>query len=280
MITPVTAKEGSGGGGGMSMGGMSAFAMQMSALPIPGLALPGMTSAAEIVNLLKSNILKEKILRRYQLLPVLFYQQWDAGKKDWKRGESGLSLNPLAYVRKLMGAFTSGEGKKGQKKEGGGPDTWDGIRMLDGMVMINNSVKENSITITVEYTDPETAARIAEYYLTTLTDHMSSEAKRVALINRKYLEEELGKTGDPFIKQKIYNMIAQQVETTMMAEVKENFSFKVIDPPRVPDKKIKPKRANMVLISLVVALFLGIFLTFFLEYIQKTKEKIKEQEQP
>jgi len=71
-------------------------------------------------------------------------------------------------------------------------------------------------------------------------------------------------------------MIAQQIETGMMAEVKENFAFKVIDPPMVPDRKIKPKRSKIVLVSLVVSLFLGICAAFFLEY--KNKGKTKEGE--
>ena len=52
------------------------------------------------------------------------------------------------------------------------------------------------------------AAKIVDFFLTTLTDYMSSEAKRVAVINRKYLEEQLGSTSDPFIRQKTYNLIA------------------------------------------------------------------------
>ena len=87
----------------------------------------------------------------------------------------------------------------------------------------------------------------------------------------QYLEEQLGSTADPFIKQKTYNMIAQQIETGMMAEVKENFAFKVIDPPLAPDKKIKPKRVQMVMLSLIVALFVGVFAAFFREYIEKIR---------
>nr|HPH55521.1 GNVR domain-containing protein [Smithella sp.] len=94
----------------------------------------------------------------------------------------------------------------------------------------------------------------------------------VAAINKKYLEEQLVLNTDPLIDQKIYTMIAQQLETSMMAEVKENFSFKVIDPPFVPDRKIKPKRAQMVMLSFVVALFLAVFIVFFLEYLEKMKK--------
>jgi uncharacterized protein involved in exopolysaccharide biosynthesis len=269
VITPITSKE-SGAGGGT----LSALALQFGGLP--GIVLPGGSSAAEIVNLLKSNVLREKVIVRYQLLPVLFYTQWDAEKKDWKRG--GISLNPLVYVGKLAKTITGGESQGVMKKDTGFPDVWDGLRMLDSIVKVNQNIKENIIIITVDYYDPEMAAKMVEYFLTALTDHMSSEARRVATINQKYLEEQLGKTADPFIKQKIYNLIAQQLETSMMAEVKENFAFKVIDPPKVPDKKIKPKRTQMVLLSFVVFIFMGVFLAFFMEYLEKMKSKQRESQ--
>jgi uncharacterized protein involved in exopolysaccharide biosynthesis len=268
VITPITAKD-SGGGGTLS-----ALAMQFGGLP--GIVLPGGSSASEIVNLLKSNILREKVIERHQLLPVLFYNRWDAEKKDWKRG-GWISLNPLTYVSKLSRAISSGDQKSGQKKDPDVPDAWDGLREFSDIVKINQNIKENVITVTVDYYDPDMAAKMVEYFLTTLTDHMSGEAKRVATINRQYLEEQLVKTADPLIKQKIYNLIAQQVETSMMAEVKENFAFKVIDPPKVPDKKIKPKRVQMVLISFFIAIFIGVFSAFFMEYLEKVKTQERER---
>lgn len=258
VITPITPKE-----SGTGSSALSALALQFGGLPgiaLPGIALPGGSSAAEIVNLLKSNILREKVLQRYQLLPILFYKEWDTEKKDWKRS---ISLNPVVFLGKLV---------RGDDV----PDVWDGLRKLDKIIEINQNIRENVITIMVDYYDPEMAAKMVEYFLTTLTDHMSSEAKRVAMINRQYLEEQLGKTADPLIKQKIYNLIAQQVETSMMTEVKENFAFKMIDPPKVPDKKIKPKRILIALLSFVAAVFLGVFLAFFMEYLEKMKSKEKE----
>jgi len=91
----------------------------------------------------------------------------------------------------------------------------------------------------------------------------------VAATNRVYLEQQLATTLDPLIKQKTYNLIAEQIELAMMSEVKENFAFKVIDPPLAPDKKTKPKRLMMVVLSFVVALFIGIFMAFFLEFLEK-----------
>ncbi len=219
-------------------GGLSAFMQQVGELP--GVSLPGSRSTTEIVQLLNSKILRKRLMERYKLLPVLFSKDWDTGKKDWKNKDDA-------------------------------PAIWDGLRKIEGMVKVKESIKGNTITITVDYSDPEGAAEIADLFLTALNEYMSSESKMVADTNRKYLEEQLQGTSDPLIKQKIYNLIAQQVEAAMMAGVKENFAFKVIDPPMAPDRRIKPQRRQMVMRSFVLTLFAGIFFSFFMGYLEKTK---------
>lgn len=246
-----------------SGGKLSALASQFGGLAsLAGIAMPSSASSTEIVALLESNILKKEVIENHQLLPVLFKDQWDENTKSWKK--PGISLNPL----KLIGKFTSGE----SKKEPGVPDTWDGIRILSDIVKINYDMKEDIITISVDFPEPDMAARIANYFVLTLNDHMSMEAKRIATTNREYLEQQLTRTSDPIVQQKIYNLIADKIETTMMAEVKEGFAFKVLDPPMAPDKKSKPKRAQMAVVAFMVSVFVGIFAVLFKEYIRKIKE--------
>lgn len=124
----------------------------------------------------------------------------------------------------------------------------------------------------MQFKDPQACANIVNYLIVELKEYMSEEMKRVARTNKMYLESQLNKTMDPFIRAKIYNLIANQIEQTMLAEAKENFSFKVIDPPKAPDKKVKPKRIVMALVSLAGSLMIGIFFAFFSEYIKRMKE--------
>ncbi len=270
VIMPVSAK-GTGGGGS---GGLAALAAQFGTLP--GIAIPASASSSEIINLLKSNILRERMIEQHQLLPVLFPKQWDKKRQAWKkRGDFSFSLNPLYYVSLLYRAVAPAPPRPAKpKQDPDAPEMWDALRTLDGILKVTNNIKENTIVISADFRDPEVAAKIVEYALKTLTDYMSSEAKRVATTNRVYLEQQLATTLDPLIKQKTYNLIAEQIELAMMSEVKENFAFKVIDPPLAPDKKIKPKRSQMVMLSLVVALFIGIFVAFFLEYLEKQNVRV------
>jgi uncharacterized protein involved in exopolysaccharide biosynthesis len=261
IIAPIAPKD----SGGNSI---AASIMQQTG-GFPGIGLPDSSSSAEIVTLLKSNILREKIITQYNLMPVLFSDQWDENTKKWKKSAWYNSRALILSLKRLIRPVD----KKAIENIEGTPDIWDGFRKLDDMVKINNNIKDKTITIVVEFDDPIMAANIAGYFLDVLNDHMSSEAKRVALTNRKYLEQQLDQTADPFIKQKVYNLIAQQIETSMMAEVKENFAFKVIDPPKAPDRKMKPKRVQMMLLSLVASLLIGIAVAFFLGYWEKMKDQ-------
>jgi uncharacterized protein involved in exopolysaccharide biosynthesis len=263
VIIPVTTRD-SGGSGNGSLG---ALAQQFGGFA--GISASNMSISSEIVSLLNSNILREKMILKYNLMPVLFYTRWDVKRQTWRPKSASSSINPLYYASLLIKILSPSPGKDAVRKDSNAPNTWDALRLLNRIVVVNKNTKENTITISVDFHDPELAAKILDYYLVTLTDYMSGEVKRVAATNRKYLEEQLGSTADPFIKQKTYNMIAQQIESGMMAEVKENFAFKVIDPPLAPDRKIKPKRVQIVLLSMFISLFLGICVAFFREYLHK-----------
>ena len=248
-------------------GRFSALAAQLGGIAsLTGIAMPSPTSSTEIVNLLESNILRKEIIEKHQLLPILFPDNWDKEKKTWKK--PGFSLNPLSLITKLQPAQPNV-----RKKEPGVPDTWDGIRALNGIVKINYDMKEDIITISADFPDPDMAAKIVYYFIITLNEHMSSEAKRIAVVNKEYLERQLRETSDSLVQQKIYNLIAEKIETMMMAEVKEGFAFRVLDPPMAPDIKSKPKRAIMVIVAFMVALFLGVFVVLFRDYIKKIKPK-------
>ncbi len=203
-----------------------------------GIALPAAPQSTEMVTLLRSNSLKEKVIRSHNLLPVLL------GKGSLNKSENSAM--------------------------------WAGIRNLQGMTKVKYVPKEVIIDISVENKNPKLAADILQYTLDELNGYMSNETKRVAEANRRFLESQLDKVADPYIKARIYTIIAQQIETSMMAEAKENFAFKVLDAPRVPDRKIRPKRAQMVLVSFVVALFLGIFAAFGKEFILLHRAELAE----
>lgn len=201
-----------------------------------GISTAPASNVSEITRLLQSNILMEKVLTKHNLMPVFFE------KAD---------LEEMTAESKV----------------------WKGIRYLKSVFTVNHDQQEGIIELTAESENPKTAAAIINYMLAELTDYMSHEAKRVAGINKKYLESLIDENADPLIGQKIYSLIAKQIEISMMAEVKENFAFKVLDPPKVPDKKIRPKRSKIILLSFIMSFFASVLLAFLIEYAGKIRSQ-------
>ncbi len=194
-----------------------------------GISMPTLSNISELESLLNSNILMEKVVRNKDFYPIFLNE---------------------TYV-----------------ENPGAEKIWKGIRFLKNIYKVKLDHKKGIINLAVEYTNPKTTADVITCILAELTDYMSSEAKRVAETNRKYLESLITKNADPLIKQKVYSLVARQIEISMMAEVKENFAFKVLDPPRVPDIKIKPSIKKDVMFSFIISLFAGLLIAFLTEYV-------------
>ena len=58
-----------------------------------------------------------------------------------------------------------------------------------------------------------------------------------------YLKEKLLKTPLVEIKESINLLIQAQLEQQMLAQVHDDFSLVIVDPPFIPEKKSKPSRA-------------------------------------
>ncbi len=116
-------------------------------------------------------------------------------------------------------------------------------------------------TVSVSFESPSAqgSADIVKYYLDEGKSRLQEEALDRAVKNKKFIEEQIGKTVDALTRDRLYALYGQEVEREMMARNREQFGFRVVDAPRVPDRKFKPHR--------IVGLIMSAFLTFFAGWI-------------
>ena len=193
--------------------------------------------------ILKSRELTNIIVMKYNLLPILYEDSWDVEQKRWK-----------AEVKK--------------------PPTWqDAYKRMQNMLKSVPDKKQNVVRLSFEFKDPRVAQTILNYYVTGLSEYLRQSVLVDSAAQLKALYEQLAKQTDPLLKNRIYGMIAGQIEKETVAMVQRYYSFNVIDPAFVPDKKFAPKRAQICLIAVVVAFFIAIFLAFFMEYVNNLKTR-------
>ena len=170
----------------------------------------------------KFNIL---FVHQQNLLPILFKEDWDEKSKSWKDSEIP---SDLAAQAKLREHYSIGYDKR------------DGI-----------------VTFTMNWDDPTSAAKYANSFVSSINNYIRDDEILEAQKSIDYLKQEIKKTTILDIKNVLNSLIQDQLQTIMLANVREDYAFKVIDPAMVPKTKIKPQRRQIVIIGFFLGLIIG-----------------------
>jgi len=239
LLEPITEDGKQGGGLLAQYGGLAATA----GINIGGGGGTKDTAVAK----LQSRVFVEEFLSNEKLLPVLFHEIWDPQTKSWQ------VENPKQI-----------------------PSMWDGVESFKKNILkISEDKKTGLITLAIEWQDREQVSRWANLLVKRINRHLRGLAIQDAKKSMEYLNTELTKTQIIELQQAIVNLLEGQIKKIMLANVRTEFAFKVIDPAVVPPENrfIKPKRRLMVVLGFVLGGFLGIFAAFFRNFLQQQKEK-------
>ncbi len=77
------------------------------------------------------------------------------------------------------------------------------------------------------------------------------------------------------IHETLFQLLTEQYEMARIQEAKDSPTVQVLDTAVASNKRVKPKRTQIVILSTFTAGFFGVFLVFFLEYLEKAKGKEK-----
>lgn len=78
--------------------------------------------------------------------------------------------------------------------------------------------------------------------------------------------------------QMLYELLAKQYEMARLDEASDSAVIQVLDAAAVPERRVKPKRAQMVLFTAIGALFLAVLLAFAKEYFARLRQAPAHQE--
>lgn len=178
---------------------------------------------------LSSAGLAREFILENDLVPVLFADRWDAKANDWAAGEEP-------------------------------PTMQDAVRRFTlDVSRVNEDRRTGLITVRVEWYDPETAARWANGLVTMVNQRLRAEAIENSSRRIEYLNNELAKTEIVGLRQAIFRLIETQVNQAMLANVRPDYAFQVIDPAVASDVKWKvaPRRSLIVLGGTLAGLLLA-----------------------
>jgi len=212
----------------------------LGALASFGVVVGGPTKVEDLEALFKSNDLTVRIFRKYNLWPILAPDRFD----------EKLGKMKIGWKDRLFG----------KQEESKPPTDWDAIRTAQSGLVVAVNRKNGTLSLSFESPLAEGSANIVQYYLDEAKNRLQEEAFERAVKNKKFIEEQIGRTVDALTRDRLYSLYGQEVEREMMARNREQFGFQVIDSPRVPDRKSGPGRARA---AAVATVFSGFFLAIY-----------------
>jgi uncharacterized protein involved in exopolysaccharide biosynthesis len=208
-LLPVTNRAGQGLAG--QLGGLAGLA------GLAGINLEG-PDKTEPLAVLSSRDFARSFIEEQALLTVLLADKWDEKAGKWK--------NP------------------GPKQ----PDIRDAVERFDKKVRrVGEDRKSGLVVLTIDWEDPELAARWANILAGKINTQMRARAIDSAERSIKYLRAELAVTNEVPLQLSISRLLESQMQTIMVARGNDEYSFRVVDQARVPKKRLHPKRTMITL---------------------------------
>jgi capsular polysaccharide biosynthesis protein len=139
------------------------------------------------------------------------------------------------------------------------PNLWLAVEMVKrGVIEIHNDKLKGTTTVSMEWTDPETAARWANAFVALGNDLVRTKAREDAQRNVDYLNEQVAKTNVLELRRVLYNIIESETKNLMLANARIEYAYTVVDPAVVSAQRVSPKRTLMVASGLFIGLVIGV----------------------
>lgn len=119
------------------------------------------------------------------------------------------------------------------------------------------------VKIGFEHYSPYLAKRLIDDLIQAINDEMRNRDLVEAQRSISYLNNQIEKTNISDVKTMLYSLIEEQTKTVMLANVRDEYIFKVVDPAVVVEKKIKPARVGIIIIVSMCAFILSCMLMIF-----------------
>lgn len=225
-------------------GGLSALASQFGGLAgMAGINLSGNASKKPKIALqiLKSRTFLIDFIHRNELQVLIF------AAEGWDIKENKVLINSKLYdetQNKWVRKFDF------PKKLT--PSDQEIYLIFSKMVDYEVDVREGTYSISVQYFNPNLAAKWANMLVADINEHMRKLDIEQAEKSVEYLNLQLRNTSIRSTESVFFDLIEEQTKKAMLAQVQEDYIFSIIDPALAPENKSEPKRALICILFLLL----------------------------
>ena len=248
-----------------SGGGMGALMQQYGGLAsLAGVSLPGGEdgSRAQLgIQLMKSRAFIGDFVQRRDILPELIaVKAWDAGSGKIVFDPESYDAASKTWVREVV------------PPKQPTPSNQEAHKVFSQILDVSQDQQTGYVTVSVDHQSPVVAAQWVNWLIEDVNSAVKAQDVSEAEKSIEYLREQVTNTSLADLQAVFFDLIQSQTETVMLAEVRREYVFKVIDPAVVPEEKSKPSRALICVLGTLLGGMLGVVIALTLHYARSESE--------
>ena len=185
--------------------------------------------------------------------------------KKWNQAS-----NTLIYSESAFNSESSQGLPKVSPPKSSIPSSQEAYKKYQAIMNIAADKKTSFITLSVEHESPFVAQQWVEIIMDQIDQVMRDQDRQTARKSIEYLNSVTPTVNYEEIKQALSSLQQEQMKRLMMVEASNNYIFKVLDSPIVPEVKVKPKRLLIVILGSMLGMMLTVLGVLVSHYTKKS----------
>lgn len=230
--------------------GMSGMLGQYSGMAsLAGISLPsesGSKAQEAIARIQSFEFFSNSFLPQIKLENLMAVKKWNQASNTLTYDASAFNSESGQWVRKVKPPTSTI------------PSSQKAYKQYQAIMSVSEDKKTSFVTLSVEHKSPVIAQQWVEIMMDQIDQVMRDQDRQTALQSIAYLNSLAPTVNYEEISKALASLQQEQMKRLMMVEANENYIFKVLDSPIVPEMKVKPQRSLIVILGTMLGMMLSV----------------------
>ena len=178
--------------------------------------------------------------------------------KGWDRASDKLLIDPEIYNEATKQWVREVEEPFKPK-----PSVLETIEEFEKTISVSQEKDTGIVNLSIEHYSPVLAKKIADKLIFTINEDMRERDLSEAEKSIEYLNKKIDETNISDVRIMLFSLVEEQTKTIMLANVRQEYVLKIIDPAVVSEKKYKPARALICALGFLTGIIFGSIAALF-----------------
>ena len=244
--------------------GMSGMLGQYSGMAsLAGISLPsesGSKAQEAIARIQSLEFFSNSFLPHIKLENLMAVKKWNQASNTLTYDASAFNSESGQWLRKVKPPTSTI------------PSSQKAYKQYQAIMSVSEDKKTSFVTLSVEHKSPVIAQQWVEIMMDQIDQVMRDQDRQTARKSIEYLNSLAPTVNYEEIKKALASLQQEQMKRLMMVEANENYIFKVLDSPIIPEMKVKPQRSLIVILGTMLGMMLSVLGVLVLHYTRTSSQ--------